>query len=185
MTDPATQKQIDYIIDLGGSVSKGLTKNDASTLIQQLLEDNALRKKQELQNRNRNARTTRIRNIDPTGVTYHRKSHTTEATPPKDDNKGGCLGLVIIIGLIIGGLYLFYSYTDSGGNDNNATVISNNNNESGEMVYISRYGDCYHYDADCIALANINAYVEVYKCSLSSATNSHRLCEICRRNAGF
>ena len=185
MTDPATQKQIDYIIALGGSVSKGLTKNDASILIQQLLEDKALKKKEELLNRSRNAKTTRIRDIDPTGVTYQRKSHTTEAIPPKDDNKGGCLGLVIILGLIIGGLSLFDSDTDSSGNGNNPTESSNAEYESEEMVYISRYGDCYHYYSDCISLDNINAYVQVYKRPLSSVTNSHRLCEICRRNAGY
>lgn len=185
MTDPATQKQIDYIIDLGGSASKGLTKNDASILIQQLLEEKALKKKQELLNRSRNAKTTRIRDIDSTGATYHRNSHTTKAVPPKDDNKGGCLGGVILVGLIIGGLYYFDTNTNSSGNENISVESSNAEYESEEMVYISRYGDCYHYYSDCISLDNINAYVQVSRRPLSSVTNSHRLCEICERNAGY
>jgi len=145
MTDPATHKQISYIIDLGGDVPENLTKSEASRLIQQLLDDKSRRKQ-------------------------------TKSTPSTNDILNSCLGLIMFIGLIYGVVYLFDSNTNSDSNDNN---------ESDDIVYISRYGECYHYYDDCIALDNINAYVEVFKWSLSSATNSHRLCEICRQNAGL
>lgn len=154
MTDSATQKQIDYIIDLGGSIPEGLSKSEASRLIQQLLED-------------------------------RRRRINTDSKPPVDDNQGGCLGLVIIVGLIIGAVYLFNRDTSSHNGDYNAAESSYVDSESGEIVYISRYGDCYHLYSDCISLDNINAYVEVYERPLSSVTNTHRLCEICRRNAGL
>ncbi len=185
MTDPATQKQIEFIIDLGGKVSIGLTKNDASILIRQLLEDKDLKKKQELLNRSRNAKTTRIRDLDTTGINYNRKPYTPVEVPSKDDKIGGYLALVIIIGLIIGGLILYNSDTDSSSKGSNPTVVSDQEYIAEELVFISRYGDCYHYYSNCISLDNINADVQVYARPLSSVTNSHRLCDICRRNAGF
>lgn len=36
--DPATSRQIEYIIDLGGTVTSGMTKGEASNLIEDLLE---------------------------------------------------------------------------------------------------------------------------------------------------
>lgn len=36
--DPATSRQIDYIIDLGGTIMPGMTKGEASNLIEDLLE---------------------------------------------------------------------------------------------------------------------------------------------------
>jgi hypothetical protein len=100
-------------------------------------------------------------------------------------NNIGCLILFIAISAAIG-LFIFYdNYEASRDVDATNMVVNDAEYADEEMVYISRYGACYHYYSDCISLENPNAYVEIYRKPYSSVTNSHRACSICMRRTGY
>jgi hypothetical protein len=162
----ATEKQIAYIRDLGGKPHDGLTKQEASQLIENLLAVRSSKRKQ------------------AQGPSVAISNTVYSCNTPDPNTKWGCL-ILIVISLIAGCYFYFRSDQELNDKDAKRSIQYSPEYLTHAGVFISQHGSCYHLFPDCISLDNPNAYVQVTRVPRISVNLSHRPCEICHRNAPY